>query len=107
MLFIFIERYLLGEIVHISVNTHSYVSALFCVREDLFVSSLLRTDNGRENHKALSSRKLHYPVNYRIGRLFTYLHAAHGTVRYAYPRVQKPEIIVYLGNRSHGRARVL
>ena len=52
-------------------------------------------------------RAMVHTVNYLVNRLLAYFAAADRTVRHAYPRVKKSQIVVYLRDGSDGRARVL
>ena len=101
-----IELYFLGNIVKASVNSHTNVAALLCRGKYLFVHALLSSYHGRQHHKAFALRKLHYLINYRICSLLSYLLAAHGTVRDTCSSIEQTKIVVYLGDRSHGRAWV-
>ncbi len=84
MLFIFIEHDILAEVVHISVDSDTDVAAPFCVGKDLFMPSLLCTDNGGEHHKACALFHRHYLIYYLIYALSAYLLTADGAMGYTY-----------------------
>ena len=100
VLLIFIKGYLLGKIVHISVNAHSCKAALARIGKNLFVHTLLLAHNRRKDHEALALGKREDAINDLIGGLLTDLLAANRTVRNADARIKQTEVVVDLGDRS-------
>ena len=107
VLYILVKLYLFRKVVHAAVHADADIAAFGGVLEHLFVHPLFRADYRRQHHEAhavLQRRKL---VHYLVHRLLLYHLAAYRAVRHADARVQKPQIVVYLGHGPHGRARVL
>ena len=106
MLFVLVQLDLLGQIIQVSVHTHPHIAALFGIGKNLFVHSLLRPDNRRENQEARSLREGKDAVDDLIGGLLADLPAADRAMRDAHPRVEQSEIVVDFRDRSDRGARV-
>ena len=106
MLFVFVKLNCFGQLVHTAVHTYTDISALFGIGKHLFIRSLSVAHNRCQHNKALSPRKLHYPVDYLVCRLSAYLLTADRTVRNTDPRIKQPQIVINFGYGSNSRARV-
>ena len=74
--------------------------------QDLFVSALLAPHHGCQHQQFGSLIHGHDGVHHLVNRLGCYRLPADGTVRLAYPRKKKSEVVMDLGNSSHGRSGV-
>ena len=103
---VLVELYFLAKVVHRAVHAYTHVTALFRILEYLLVHTLFAAYHRREHHKARTLGKHHYAVDYLIDGLLTYLLTAYGTVRYTDASVKQTKVVVYLRDRSDGRARI-
>ncbi len=107
VLFVFVELYFLGELVHDAVNAHADESRAACGIELLCVLTLSVADDRREELELCALRQSHYRINYLVDALLGYLAPADRTVGDTDTRVEKSEVVVYLGHCSDGRAWIL
>ena len=103
---VLVERDVLGQLVKISIDAHPHKAALFRMLQQLFMTALLAAHHRGEQLQTRALRQFHQLVHHLVHRLLHDGLAAVRTVRDADPRVQQAEIVIDLGDRPHGRARV-
>ena len=106
VLFVLVELYLLGEVVHRAVHAHADVAALARVLEHLGVLALAGAHDGGHDLYAGALRPGEHLVDYLVYGLLAYLPAALGAVRDADARPEQAEVVVYLRDGADRGARV-
>ena len=98
---------LLGEFAHVTVDSHAGEALALEVVEELAVLALAALDHRREHLELGLLGHLEDAVDDLVGGLALDLAAADRAVRNADARVEKPQVVVDLGDGSDRRARVL
>ena len=106
MLFVLVERDLLGQLIDAAVHAHARVAAAPRIVKDLLMLALFPAHDRREELKARALGKLHDLIDDLIDRLAADLLAALRAVRHAAPRPQKAQIVVDLRHGADRGARV-
>ena len=107
VLFVFIQRDLVPEVIHQSVHSRAHITGALRILQDLPVFPLLPADDGCQQRKPGSLRQNHQAVNHLVDSLLPDFAAAVRAVRNADARIQQAQIVVNLGYRAHGRTRIL
>ena len=103
---VLIQHNLLGQVIQRPIDAHADIPLFLCVRQNLFVHTLLGTHHGGQHQETGSLRQRENLVNDLIHALLAYFPAADRAVGDAHPRIQKAQVVVYLGDSSDGRARI-
>ena len=106
MLDILVERDLLREFVHISVDHDADISALLCLLEDFLVTAFSAPHDRCQKLNPASLRQFHDPVDHLIDGLPLDHTAAVRTMRDADSRVKKTQVIVNLRHSSDRGPRI-
>src|SRR4029077_4923680 len=107
VLLVLVERDLLAQLVQASINTPPPETRLRAVLDQRPVLALATLDHRPEHHHARAFRQLLDVVRHLLHRLPPHLAAAHRAVRKTDARIEQAQVVVDLGHRAHGRARVL
>ena len=94
MLDILVQTDLLGKLIQVSVNLHTYISASLCLLQKLCMSSLAPPHNRRQKLDLRSLRKRHDTVYHLVNCLLLNLSSALRTMRDSHSGIQKSEIII-------------
>ena len=100
MLFVLIYLYLFGKVIGYAVNSGSYKARFHTSFQFLCMLALSASYKGCEHLYLCTLFKRHHLINYLVDGLVLYLSAADRTMRYAYARIQKAQIVVYLSHSS-------
>ena len=98
VLFVLIYLYLFGKVIGYAVDSGSYKARFHTSFQFLCMLALSASYKGCEHLYLCTLFKRHHLINYLIDSLVLYLPAADRTVRNAYTRIQKTQIVVYLGD---------
>ena len=101
-----VERDLLLEPPQLAVDLHAREALGAQLLEELPVLALAAADDRREHHELRALLERHHLVDDLLGRLGRDRPAAVVAVRMADPRPQQAQVVVDLGDRADGRARV-
>ena len=107
VLLVLVELDILGKLIHYAVYANADEAGLPCAFELLCVLSLAVPDDRRKELHSGPLGELHNGVYHLVDALLGDDSSADRTVRNTYPRIEKSEVVVYLGNSSHGRTGVL
>ena len=102
-----VERRRIGDLVELAVDLQPLEAALHIVGDFLAVFALPAAHHRREQIEARPLRQSQHPVDHLAHRLALDRQAGCGRIGNADPRPEQAHIVVDLGHRAHGRARVL
>ena len=105
LLLVKIER--LREIAHIAVHAHAHETRLARAFKDLFMLTLAAANHRRHYLDAAAFGQRKHGVDYLLHGLALDRPAALVAVGMPHPREQQPQVVVDLGYRPHGGARVV
>ena len=103
MLDIFVQLDFFRQLIQISVHAHTDIPTSFGAVKHLCMFSLPSPHHRGKQLYSGSLLQLHQLVYHLINALLAYLPAAARTMGDAHPGIQKSEIIINFGYRSHGR----
>ena len=98
---IFIQGDLFGKFVHISIYTHTDITAFFCTVKQLCMRSLPAPHDRRQKLDPCALRESHDLIYHLIHSLFSDLASAFWTVGDPYSRIEQTEIIINLRHSPH------
>ena len=104
--FVFFNRYFLGQVIHVSVDPYPHKAALSRAVQLLDMLSLPSSDYGSHYLNSGFFGKGKYLLNHLIHRLLFYLSSANRTMRNTDTGKKQSHIVMYLGDRSNGRAGI-
>ena len=100
MLYIFLHRDILGELIHAAIYNHTHVSALFGSLEQLLVLTLAASDHRCKKLDTGALRQRHNSIHHLVYRLLCNGTPALRTVWYSNSGIKQSEVIIYLCDRS-------
>ena len=98
---IFVQRNVLGDIIHISVDAQADVTGPPGPVDDLFMPALAPADDRSQQLDPGALRQFHQAVHHLVNCLFGDLTSAVGTVWGTDSGVEEPEIVVDLRHCTH------
>ena len=90
-----------------AVHFDTHITALSQAFEQLGKFAFPAAHDGRDYHYPAPLGQRRYLVGYLIDRLPDYFLAALGTMGNADTRIEQTQIVIYLRDRAHGRARIV
>ena len=94
------------DLVHLAVDAHTHKAGLAHILEDLLVFAFARVDQRRHQQQPSAVGQCQQGIDDLLHGLLANRRAAVGAVGEADAREEQAQIVVDLGDRAHGRARV-
>ena len=107
VLLVLLELDVLTELHDLAVDAHAHISLMADVRENLLVLALLAAHDLRHDEQLRALRQCPDLVNHLVDGLLCDGLAALRAVRMPHAREEQSEVVVDLGDRADGRARVM
>ncbi len=101
------ERRHLVDLVNLSVHPQAHVALRTQLVDHLHVLALALADHRRQQHPAVLGVEREDGIDHLADGLRLQRIAVLGTVRRAHPRVEQAQVVMDLGDRAHGRTRVV
>ena len=95
------------DLVHPGVDAHAHEPLCAQLGKKLRVLALPVGDDGRQDHELGVLGQRHHRIDHLRHRLRLQGQLVLGAVGRAHPRVEQAQVVVDLGHRAHGRARVV
>ncbi len=95
------------EVVDRAVDTGAHETLRAQLVEHLHMLALALADHRRQQHEALLGIERQCRIDHLAHRLRFQRNAMVGTTRRTHARVEQAQVVVHLGNRAHGGARVV
>jgi len=90
----------LVEFIDLTIDTGTNKALRHQVRHQLHMLALAITDNWREQHQLRAFRQSQHLVDHLADGLRFKIGVVIGAARYSGPRIQKPQVVVDLGDRA-------
>ena len=106
MLFIFFQRNLLCQLIHIAVRNYAHIAAAPRLLQQLLMRALPAAHHRRKKLDLCPLRQLHNQIHHLVNRLLFNLLPALWTMRDTNPRIEQSEIVIDLCDRPDRRTRI-
>ncbi len=107
MLLLLIQLRQLIQLAQLAVDSRPDKALRAQLFENRKMLTLALADNRRKQHQFAALRLTQHQVDHLADRLGFQRNIVVGAARLADARIQKTQVVVNFGNRTHGRARVM